>query len=500
MGEAIQELRDHLGKVTDVRGATALLSWDQSTMMPPEGAAVRGARMQTVATIAHEMFTSTATGELLDRARREVEGADLESDDYCLVETVTRDWKRAQQVPDDLAGQIVRASSEGYEAWQVARKESDFSKFLPYLERNLELKMKYIDCFEPASHPYDTLVEDYEYGLTSAEISKVFDTLKGALPPLVNQVITNADKVDDSILRGTFSADRQRALCLSLLEALGFEDSSWRLDPTAHPFESSMAISDIRLTTRYDEEHLSFALFSSIHEFGHGLYERQIAPSLERTPIGGGCSMTLHESQSRMWENSIGRSAEFWTSQYPLVQKIFPEQFSDVSASDFVAAVNKMSPSLIRVEADELTYGYHLILRFEIEMGLVEGKVKPAELPELWNAKIHEYFGIDVPNDAVGVLQDVHWSGGDFGYFPTYLLGSVLAAQVWNRLKSELTNVESQIQAGEFEEIRDWLRQELHQHGRKFTPKATIERVAGGPLDPQPYIEYLTAKVEKYYA
>jgi carboxypeptidase Taq len=280
---------------------------------------------------------------------------------------------------------------------------------------------------------------------------------------------------------------------------VGFESGSWRLDPTAHPFAQSLATTDIRLTTRYNERDLAMALFGTIHECGHGLYEEGVDASLERTILANGCSAALHESQSRMWENQFGRSRAFWQFAFPLVRDVFPEQFSDLDAETVYRAANKVMPSLIRVEADEVTYPLHVILRFEIERDLFEGDLKPADLPEVWNAKIREYLGIEVPDVADGVLQDVHWSEGLYGYFPTYALGTVLAAQIWQRVRRDLPDIDGLIAQGEWIPLREWAREHIHRFGRTYTPKETIQRVVGGPIDPEPFLQYVTAKVDDLY-
>ncbi len=449
--------------------------------------------------IAHEMFVDPETERLLEAAESEAANNGLDEIEASLVRVTRYDFERATRVPGDLVGEIAKAAADGYAIWTEAREKSDFGAFLPALEQNIELRFRYIECFEPTESPYDVLVEDFEKGLTSAEISRVFEGLKPALRPMIDRVVERADAVDDSILRKQFPIAGQQQLGMWALGVLGFDEASWRLDSTVHPFQSSIGSSDIRLTTRYNEHDVSDSLLSTIHEFGHGIYEAQIDPALARSPMGTGCSMTLHESHSRFWENIVGRSREFADLLHPQMASIFPEQMQGTTPDSLFRALNRMKPSLIRVEADELTYGFHIIVRYELEREIIESRMKASELPEAWNSLIKQYLGIDVPDDRLGVLQDVHWSAGSIGYFPTYFLGSILSAQIWKRMLVDLPDARALIRAGEFEAIREWQRSNLHRFGRMYTPQETIDLVAGGPLDPNPYVSYMTAKVNALY-
>lgn len=499
MASAYEQLRDRLGMVHDLERSSGVLSWDQLTKMPPGGAEARAHQLETLSRIHHDLFTSAETGRLLDEASAETADLDPESVEASVVRVARRDWERAKRVPTELAGEIAGAASAGYAAWIDARQAVDFQQFLPALEKNIELKMRYIDCFDPAASPYDVLLEDYEPGLTSAEITPVFEQLKPVLKDLVARVSARQDKVDDRLVRQEFPTAAQEHVMERLIEALGATAERWRLDTTVHPFAAGISINDIRLTTRYHEDNLASALFGTIHEFGHGLYEAQIDQGLERTPLGTGCSMTLHESQSRLWENLIGRGQPFSRYVMPLLSEAFPEQLGNATPDDFYRAVNRMQPSFIRVEADELTYGLHIILRYEIELDLIEGRINARDLPEVWNTKMQDYLGLTVPDDVTGVMQDVHWSEGFFGYFPTYLLGTVLSLQIWDRMTKAIPDHPQQIESGAFAPTRDWLRDHVHRYGRTFTPKETIERAVGGPLDPEPYIAYLNEKVTALY-
>jgi carboxypeptidase Taq len=495
--ETYLELRRRLTQVHDIAKAMFLLAWDQRTMMPPSGGAVRAEQLATLSRLAHDLFTSDDVGRLLDDLRAYEESLPYESDEASLIRVARRDYDRESRVPGDLRSDLTRASSSGYEAWVAAKARSDYAGFRPYLERNVELRRRYAECFD-ADEPYDALLEDYEPGMKTAEVREVFDVLKPELIGLVRTVAEHEGEVDNSFLKGSFPAERQRELSLAVLERLGFDRQSWRLDTTEHPFASSISTGDVRLTTRFKEEDVSDALFSTMHEFGHGVYEHNVDPALERTLLCRGASMSLHESQSRMWENLVGRSRPFWRFFYPTFQSIFPE-FNDVDEEAFFRAVNKVEPSLLRVEADEVTYSLHIILRFELEQELLSGELDLLELPAAWSSRMEEYLGVQVPDDARGVLQDTHWSAGSLGYFPTYALGNVVSLQIWEQVLAAMPDLYDQIERGEFEQLREWLRDQLYRYGRKLKPMELLERITGGGFDPAPYLRYLTAKVGEVY-
>jgi carboxypeptidase Taq len=372
-----------------------------------------------------------------------------------------------------------------------ARRTSDFALFLPHLERNVELRRRYAACFE-VDEPYDALLDDFERGMKTAEVREVFAQLKEGLVPLIADA--SEQEIDDSFLRGHFPRPAQQELERVVLGRFGFREGSWRVDPTEHPFASSLGTSDIRVTTRYPEHEFS-SVFASMHEGGHALYEHNVDPALERTPLCRGTSLALHESQSRMFENLVGRNIHFWRWGYPHVQGLFPDQFGEVAVDDFHRAINKVQPSLIRIDADEATYSLHIILRFELEQELLAGEIDLQRLPAIWNERMGEYLGVEVPDDAHGVLQDVHWSRGTLGYFPTYALGNVISVQIWERVLEDVPALEERIAEGDLVPLCDWLREHLWRHGRKFTPQETLERLVGGGLDPQPYLRYLNGKL-----
>ena len=483
----LDRLKAILAEIADIKHAESILDWDSRVSMPPRGARARAGTAATLARLSHDRLISDDVGELLDQLSDE----DGESSDAALVRVTRRLWERARRVPTELAGEMAEASGVAVAAWDEAKPRSDFESFRPHLERQLELKLQYIECFPETDTPYDVLLDDYEEGMTTAEVVRVFDRLKEELVPLVER--WRDRPVDDAPLRGPFSVAAQQQLGLEILRAFGYDDSSWRIDETPHPFASKPGFGDIRLTTHTDTADLT-SLFSTMHEFGHGVYEYDIDPSFARTPLGGGTSSAVHESQSRTWENLVGRSAGFWRWFYPKLAAAFPEQLAGVDATRFTKAVNAVRPDLIRGDADEVTYGLHIILRFELERELLSGTVGAAEVPDVWNARMKEYLGVDVPDDAHGVLQDMHWSVGLFGYFPTYQLGNVLSVQIWERAVEDLGDVEEQFARGEFAPLREWLGEHVYQHGSKYPPRDLIRRVTGSDLDPEPYLKYLHAK------
>lgn len=493
------ELESRLAAIHDLAKVASLLSWDQTVMMPPGGAHTRAEQQATVARIAHELFISPEIGRLLDDLQGYEASLPFDSDEASLIRVTRLDYEKAVKTPTELRTEMTRVASLARTAWADARQRKDFAAFLPFLRQTIDLKKRYVDCFEPSGDPYDVLLDDFERGMPTSEVRAILDQLKLAIVPLIAAVAARGPVVDDSCLHGEFPVDRQRTVCLSILKRLGFDESKWRLDPTVHPFASNTGLGDIRLTTRYYPDFISPALFGSMHEFGHGLYEHGISPAIERTPLCRGASLGIHESQSRLWENIVGRSRETWTCFLPELQEAFPH-LRAVSVEDFYRAVNKVQPGFIRVEADELTYSLHVILRFELEQEMLSGAVELEDLPEIWNARMKQYLGVDVPDDAEGVLQDVHWSLGYVGYFPTYVMGSIVSAQIWEKALAATPNLPQQFARGEFGVLREWLRTNLHVHGRKFTPKETLRKVTGTDvIDVRPFVTYLNSKFGEIY-
>ena len=491
MEPALAELKDRLGKLTDLRRAVNVLFWDMTVWMPPGGAPSRAAQLATLEAIVHEYEVDDRFGELFEALEPYAASLPEDADDACLVRVAQRDWGKARRVPTELATEFAMVGAQSYQAWVKAREDSDFASFRPWLEQVLELRLRYIECFAPYDDPYDVVLDDFEAGMKTDEVRAIFAVLE---PGLASLVASHATEEEDDFLRGPFAIESQIELSRELIERFGATWDQFRLDTTVHPFETTFGLGDIRLTTRYDEDDVN-SLFTAMHECGHGLYEWGVSPSLERTPLCSGCSAALHESQSRLWENVVGRSLPFWRWFYPRVSETFTEKLGDVSLERFHRAINRARRSFIRVDADETSYGLHVILRFELEQELLSGQLAVKDLTDAWNTRFEELMGITVPSDALGVLQDSHWSMGSFGYFPTYLLGTVLSVQIWEQARSAIPDLEEQIERGDFHDLHTWLRDNIYALGRKLTPAATIERVVGGPIDPQPYLRYLSAKL-----
>jgi carboxypeptidase Taq len=488
------ELLGKLGQIADLDSAASLLGWDEETKMPPAGAPARAEARATLSRISHELLVSEELGALLEELRPFEESHDRESFEASVIRVARRDYEKATRIPPSLRAELTRQASLGYRAWLAAREANDYDVFLPQLERGLELLHEQVACFEVEDDPYDVLLDDYEPGMKTAEVEAVFDRLKAELVPMLAAV---TEPVDDACLRGTFPPDAQRRFALEVLTEWGMSEDSWRLDDTVHPFASGCSPSDIRITARFHERDLHGVL-SCLHEFGHGLYEHQVDPAFVRTPLAHGVSSAFHESQSRMWENLVGRNLATWRHFYPRLQTALPS-FDGVPLETFVRALNRVEPTMRRVDADEVTYCLHIILRFELERDLLSGAVTPRDLPEAFDAKMREYLDLQPPTPMDGVLQDVHWAEILFGYFPTYALGNVVSVQLWQRAESDLGDLDALFERGEFAPLREWLREQVHRHGRVFEPKELLERAAGVPLDPEPYLAYLRRKLESLY-
>lgn len=480
------ELLERLGELSDLRHVGHLLAWDQQVMMPPAGGPARGLALGAIQSLAHDRLVAPELGVLLDAER---------ADDQ-LVRVVRRDHEVARRVPGELAAEMTRAGSQGFAVWLKAREANDFASFEAPLRRNVELARRYAACFPEAEHPYDPLLDRYEPGTTTAEVRTLFAQLRDGLVPLLAEI---AGQPEPAPLQGDFPIAAQREVGLEIIRAMGFEDSAWRLDDAVHPFAASPSSHDVRVTSRFDDQSLT-GLFALMHEVGHGLYEHGIDPALVRTTLDSGVSLGVHESQSRLWENLVGRSEPFWSHWLPRLRSAMPGTLAGVELGDFLRAINVVKPTLIRVEADELTYSLHVILRFELELALIEGTLDPADLPQAWAQKMREMLGIEVPDDLRGVLQDIHWSEGIIGYFPTYAIGNVLAAQLWGVARADLPGLDDDLRAGRNADLRDWLVEKVHRHGRRLTPSELIAQAVGGPLDPAPMLEQLSAKYRALYA
>ncbi len=498
MAEKIDRFRELLTEVHDLSAAGAVLAWDQQVMMPPGGAEARASQLATLSALTHSKFTSDEMVDALDAARQEAEGLDPDSDDARLVSEVGREIDKQRKVTSEWVSAFTRTTSLGQQIWQQAKADSDFQAFSPKLEEIFALRREYADFFAPYDHIYDPLLDDYEPNMKTAQIQEIFDDLRGRQVELV-QAIAEVGPTDDSPLHQHFDIDKQKAFGEEVISAFGFDFERGRQDKSAHPFTTSFSIGDVRITTRFDEQFLSPALFATFHEAGHALYEQGIKSDLARTPLADGASLGIHESQSRLWENLVGRSLPFWSRFYSRLQEIFPEQLGDVHLEAFYRAANRVEPSLIRVEADEATYNLHIMLRFELEQALMEDDLAIADLPSAWNDRMKEYLGITPPDDASGVLQDIHWSAGLVGYFPTYALGNLIACQWWEKIQGDVPDLEEQIAAGDFHSLLTWLQDKIYQHGSKFKPVELIKRITGGGLSAEPYLAYLGRKFGSIY-
>jgi carboxypeptidase Taq len=488
------ELLRRLGEISDLNRTAALLVWDHETKMPPLGAPARAEQSATLARLSHELVTAPELGELLEELRPFEESHDRESFEASVVRVTRRDHEKERRIPGELRAEMTRAASLGYRAWLEARAAADFELLRPQLERRIALTHEYVACHEPFADPYDVLLDDHERGMKTADVAAVFARLKDELVPLVAGI---GDAVDDSCLRGDFPPDLQRAVSLAILSCWGMDDQAWRLDDTVHPFAVAIAESDIRVTARFEPGNL-MGILSCLHEFGHGLYDRQIDVRYSRTPLHEGASSGFHESQSRLWENVVGRRLSTWRFFYPRLQEAFPEHFDDVPLEAFHRALNRVAPGTSRMDADEVTYPLHIVMRFELERELLAGDLPPADLPEAFDAKLGEYLGVQPAGVVDGVLQDVHWSDSSFGYFPTYAIGNVISVQLWDRAMEDLPDLDREFERGEFGSLSAWLREHVHRWGRALEPRELLERVVGGPLDAEPYLAYLRSKVDVF--
>jgi carboxypeptidase Taq len=492
----LARLRELMAELADLHSIGGLLFWDQNTMMPPAGAVPRGDQLATLTRIVHDRTCDPEVGRLLDGLEPWAAGQDPDSEDARLVRWVRRDFEKAVRVPASLAAEMSRAKVLGQQAWEQARAAADFGRFRDALAHHIELRHRYVECFDAPAHPYDVLLDDFEPGLTTAELRPLLAELRDALVPLVAAAGDAEQARNDGVFTGPYAVADQRAAVTAIAERIGFDPAAWRLDPSLHPFAQSLAPTDVRVTTMYDEHDFGVTLYSVLHEFGHGLYESQLDPRLARSPLGDAVSLGVHESQSRMWENFVGRSRPFTGWLHGRLNELLPGGFGHVDPAGLYRAVNTVQPSLVRIESDETTYNLHIVLRFELELGLLEGTLTVDDLPAAWDEGMHRLLGIEVPGPVEGVLQDIHWSTGLIGYFPTYSLGNLMAAQIWQRVRADLPELDAELERGDFAPLRDWLGEHVHRHGRMYEPRELLERITGEELQVAPLIEYLRAKLE----
>jgi len=498
MQEKLNELKEIMGTLTDLGHASALLSWDQETYMPPGGVESRGRSLATLGKMAQEISTDEKFGRLIEELEPWAAEQDPDSDDARLLVVTRRVYDKAVKVPPEMVAERAILSTQANAAWREARQKSDYSIFEPHMEKIVEYNQRYADLFKPYDHPYDVLLDDYEPLMKTQDVKKIFAEIRPQQVELI-EAISKAQQVDDSVLFKFYPEKDQLEMGEEIIKTIGYDFSQGRQDKVTHPFMQPMGFGDIRVTYRVDENFFNTYIFSIMHEAGHAMYEQGIPKSLARTALYGGTSLAVHESQSRLWENLVGRSMPFWQWYYPKLQTRFPEQTKGVSLDSFYKAINKVEPSFIRVEADEATYNLHIMLRLEIEIGLLEGSIKPSELPQAWNDRFEEYLGIRPRNDAEGCLQDIHWSFGLFGYFSTYALGNLVSAQLWDKINQDIPNLDDLTSAGEFGELLGWLNNHIHAHGSKFYPQDLIQRVTGSKINGAAYIKYLKDKFSSIY-
>jgi carboxypeptidase Taq len=498
MEEKLEQLKSIIGEAIDLLHVFYLIEWDQQTNMPPGSAADHGYMQATVQKLAHLKWTSNETGRLIEDLKPYAATLDPDSDDARLVKVVEREHKRKARVPADMVAEKAQLTALAQRAWQEARAEKNFAKFQPYLERIVDWRRRYAVLFAPYDHIYDPQLDEFDPGLKTADVKVIFDELRPQQVALI-QAIKDRPQVDASFLYQPYPEQSQWDFGVEVITKFGFDWKHSRQDRAAHPFTTTFGIGDVRITTRFLPEYFSSAFFSTIHENGHAFYDLGIDPALSRTPLSVGISHAMHESQSRLWENLVGRSRPFWQHFYPRLKEYFPSQLGNVSLEAFYKGINKVEPSPIRVEADEATYNLHVMLRMELEIALMEGSLQVRDLPEAWNTRMQEYLGVVPADDGQGVLQDIHWSYGDIGYFPSYTMGNLIAAQLWNCVNEEIPNLTDMIQQGEFDLLREWLREKIHRHGAKFEVKELVQRITGSQIDPAPYIHYLQSKYAEIY-
>ncbi len=495
----IEELLELTNEIEDLGALTALAEWDQNTALPDGAGEIRGAQLATIQGAIHERWTSRRLGELLDELEKPAQADGFTDADRGLLRQVRRGYDRANKLPRGLVQEMARVSAASFEAWRRARQASDFAAFAPWLSQVITLQREVADRLGYKETRYDALLDEYEPGMTSSRVDALFAPVREVSASLVRRIAESGHTIDASCLEGDFSPDSQVKLSDTMLRAIGYDFGRGQIAISPHPFTTSFGSPfDVRLTVRTDPKFLPTSLMAALHEGGHALYEQGSAPGLARTPVAGGASLGAHESQSRLWENGIGRSEAFWRGHFATVREAYPEQYASVDAATFARALNKVQPSLIRVEADEVTYNLHIIIRYELERAIVEGDVAVESLPGLWNAKYREYLGIEPESDANGILQDVHWSSG-FGYFPTYTLGNLYSAQILGALRKAFPDFDDRLASGDTSFALGWLQQHMYASGAIYEPGDLIERVTGEPPNPEHFVSYLTRKFEALY-
>jgi carboxypeptidase Taq len=495
MSSSYERFVTEVQSISDIAYASAVLNWDQETYMPRGGAAHRARQLATLAGIVHEKATDPKLGLLLDELIADSTLSDVQR---INVKYVHKQYKRALKYPREFVMNMSSTVSESLSAWQQAKPAGDFAAFALHLEKLIALKREECELLGYTEHPYDALLDEFEPGLTTADVEKLFADVRTELVPFVKLIAQHPEN-SDALLLQHFPKDKQLALSETLLRMIGFDFETGRQDISLHPFSINFGAHDVRVTTKIDEQNLSDMFTGSIHEGGHALYEQGLQAGEYGLPSGEYISLGIHESQSRLWENNVGRSEAFCKAVFPKLREAFPEQFATATATDFFKALNVVRPSLVRIMADELTYHFHIMVRFETEKALIEGSLNVQDVPAFWNGRIREYLGLEVPNAGAGCLQDVHWSHGSFGYFPTYSIGSFYAAQFFAAAQKQIAGLDAKIERGELSELLAWLRENIHRHGKRYTASELCERVTGEPLSFQHFMEYARKKYSTLY-
>ncbi|KKQ11895.1 MAG: Carboxypeptidase Taq [Candidatus Moranbacteria bacterium GW2011_GWE1_36_7] len=497
--ELFEELKTSLLELSHIGSAMALLHWDQEVYMPKNGAEFRAKTLANLAGIMHEKFVSKEFEKLLKQISKLEKNNELNKNETIIFSEIWRQFSREKKLPLEFVRDLTETCSNAQSVWAEARKKSDFKIFLPFLEKIVELKRKEAELVGFEDSPYDALLDEYEPQMTSQEVSIIFYELKEFLVDFLKKIKKSKIKINPTILNGKFETEKQKKFNEFVIGKMGFDFGCGRLDTSTHPFSTSFNPEDTRITTSYDEKNLFYSLSSAIHETGHALYEQGLLSENFGTPLGESISHGIHESQSRIWEKIVGQNINFWKYFYPKLKKEFSQPFEKISLEEFYKNINYVKPSLIRTESDEVTYNLHIILRFEIEKDLIEGTIEAKDLPKIWNSKMKEYLGVNVPNDASGILQDVHWSGGSIGYFPTYALGNLYSAQIFDAAKKDILNLEKEFALGNFEHFREWLRNKIHIHGKTFSANGLIKEITGEELNSKYFIDYITDKYKNIY-
>lgn len=499
VSSAANRLREILAEAFEIARAISLLTWDQQTHMPQGGVEARAKTRATLERLLHESFTRDEVGSLLVELEREVGDTSADTDLARLVRATRRAYDQRCKLPSRLVEALSKATALGMHAWERAREADDFLQFQPHLEEIVALQIEKAHALGFESDPYDALLDLFEPEMKSESVDRLFADLKKELVPLAQAIFDRSDRVDDSILRLGYDADRQWAFTLRVIEKLGFDMKRGRQDRSAHPFTMGVAPTDVRLTTRIDEHNLASGLYASIHEAGHGMYEQGLPMQHYNTPLCDAISLGIHESQSRLWENVVGRSRAFWRHFFPFLKELFPAQLQEADVETVYRAVNRVEATAIRVEADEVTYNLHIFLRYELERELIRGSLSVAELPEAWREKTKAYLGFEPKSDREGVLQDIHWSDGYFGYFPTYTLGSVLSVQLYQEAVEAHPAIPAEMEQGNFATLLSWLQRNIYAHGARYTPSELVQKATGGPIAAAPYLTYLREKYQEIY-